>query len=54
MVEIEGPPESGMTVSYLKDILNHAKLYVRPLQKDITHEDMKAYAVPKGRGDWRW
>ena len=39
MVEIEGP-DSGMTVSYLKDILNQAKLYIRPLQRDI-EEDMK-------------
>lgn len=42
MVEIEGP-ESGITVSLLKDILNQAKLYIRPLQKDITEEDMKEY-----------
>ena len=34
MVEIEGP-DGGMTVSFLKDILNQAKLYIRPLQKDI-------------------
>ena len=46
MVEIEGP-EGGMTVSYLKDILNQAKLYVRPLQKDITDEDMKPYCTIK-------
>ena len=46
MVEIEGP-ESGMTVAYLKDILNQAKLYVHPLQKDITEEDMKVYSIPK-------
>ena len=46
MVEIEGP-DSGLTVTYLKDILNHAKLYLRPLQKDITHEAMKEYSVPK-------
>ena len=43
MVEIEGP-ESGTTVTYLKDILNHAKLYIRPLQKNITDDDMKPYA----------
>ena len=41
MVEVEGP-KSGMTVAYLKDILNQAKLFVRPLQKDITggHEGL--------------
>lgn len=36
-----------MTVAYLKDILNHAKLYIRPLQKDITDEDMKLFSIPK-------
>ena len=45
MVEIEGP-EAGTSVAYLKDILNHAKLYIRPLQKDITEADMKPYAAP--------
>ena len=44
MVEIQGP-DSGITVIYLKDILNQAKLYIRPLQKDITTEDMKPYSV---------
>jgi hypothetical protein len=43
MVEIDGP----LSVSYLKDILNHAKLYVRPLQKDITEEDMRDYLGSK-------
>ena len=46
MVEIEGP-DNGMTVQYLKDILNQAKLYIRPLQKDITNEDMKPYSTPE-------
>ena len=43
MVEIEGP-DSGTSVHFLKDILNQAKLYIRPLQKDITQEDVKLYA----------
>lgn len=46
MVEIEGP-DNGVTVQYLKDILNQAKLYIRPLQKDITQEDMKPYSTPE-------
>ena len=45
MVEIEGP-DSGMTVCYLKDVLNQAKLYVRPLQRDISVDDMKPYSIP--------
>ena len=47
MVEIEGS-DSGMTVSYLKDILNQAKLYIRPLQRSI-EEEMKPYFIPKVR-----
>ena len=46
MVEIESP-DGGMTVAYLKDIVNQAKLFVHPLQKDITEEDMKPYTPPK-------
>ena len=42
LVEIKGP-DSGLTVRYLKDILNQAKLYIRPLQSDISEEDMKPY-----------
>ena len=37
LVEIEYPAK-GLTVSYLKDILNQAKLYVRPLQRSILEE----------------
>ena len=44
MIEIEGP-DSGMTVPFLKDVVNQAKLYIRPLQKDITKEDMKKYSI---------
>ena len=40
MIEIEGP-DSGMTVPFLKDVVNQAKLYIRPLQRDITKKDMK-------------
>lgn len=34
LVEIEYPAK-GLNVSYLKDILNQAKLYIRPLQRNI-------------------
>ena len=44
LVEIE-TPDNGLTVSYLKDILNQAKLYIRPLQIDITDDAMKPYKV---------
>lgn len=44
---IAGPSECSMTVAYLKDILNHTKLYIRSLQKDITDEDIKLFIAPK-------
>ena len=31
-------PESGYTVSYLKAVVHHAKIYIRPLQKDLSLE----------------
>ena len=44
LMEIEYPSK-GMNVSYLKDILNQAKLYIRPLQKSITEEDVREVAI---------
>ena len=46
MVEIDGP-DCGITVPYIRDILNQAKLYIRPLEKDITEEDVQLYQIPK-------
>lgn len=43
MVEMGGS-ESGITVSFVKDILSQVKLYICPLQRDIT-EDVK-YSAP--------
>ena len=34
LIEIESP-KKGLTVTYLKDIVKSAKLFVRPLQIDI-------------------
>ena len=42
LIEVESP-DGGMTVVYLNDILNQAKLYIRSLQSDITPEMMKPY-----------
>ena len=42
VVKIEGP-EHEPTVPYLKDILQQAKFYIRPVQKDISEEDMRPY-----------
>ena len=40
LVSIDGP-DGGMTIPFLKDILRQAKLYVRPLQMDITVKEAK-------------
>ena len=34
------PPPAGYTVSYLKSIMGHAKVYRRPLQSDLSMEVM--------------
>lgn len=44
LVEIE-TPDGGLTVPYLKDILNQAKLFIIPLQTDITDEVMKPFII---------
>ena len=40
LVAIEGP-DGGVTVTFLKDILRQAKLYIRPLQCDIPEDRLK-------------
>ena len=40
LVAIEGP-DGGVTVTFLKDILHQAKLYIRPLQCDIPEDRLK-------------
>lgn len=40
LVAIEGP-DGGVNVTFLKDILHQAKLYIRPLQCDIPEERLK-------------
>ena len=41
LVEIEEPLDALIDVEYLKNILNNATLYIRPLQRDICSDDMK-------------
>ncbi len=38
LIEIESP-RGGMSVSYLKDIVKSAKLFVRPLQSDVPDDE---------------
>ena len=33
------PPRNGLNVRYLRDILKSAKLFIRPLQKDIEERE---------------
>ena len=42
LVEIESP-DAGMTVLYLKDVLRQAKLFIAPLQRDISDEMLKVH-----------
>lgn len=37
LVEIEGP-DTEISVPYLRDILNQAKLYIRPLQCNVLEQ----------------
>ena len=39
-------PESGYTVDYLKAIVHNAKLYIRPLQSDLSLEPLPADVRP--------
>lgn len=48
-IEIDSP-EGGTTVPFLRDVLNQAKLYIRPLQHTIDEEDMKKYSTCKVGG----
>ncbi len=36
MLDVIASPDSGYTVSYLKAVVHHAKIYVRPLQQDLS------------------
>ncbi|XP_019853033.1 PREDICTED: uncharacterized protein LOC109582636 [Amphimedon queenslandica] len=40
LIEIEVPP-SGYTVAYLKPVVHNAKIFIRPLQKDLSLEPEK-------------
>ena len=42
LVPIDGP-DGGITVPFLKDILRQAKLFVCPLQSDVTEEDAEKF-----------
>ncbi len=41
MLDAIASPESGYTVSYLKAVVHHAKLFIRPLQREISLDPVK-------------
>ena len=47
LVTIE-PPRGGFTVRYLRDILKAAKLFIRPIQKDIESDDEEGESSNNG------
>lgn len=40
-LDVIASPESGYTVSYLRAVVHHAKIFIRPLQKDLSLEPQK-------------
>ena len=40
-VEVIAAPEAGYSVSYLGAVVHHAKVFIRPLQKDLSLEPLK-------------
>ena len=40
-LDVIASPESGYTVSYLRAVVHHAKIYIRPMQKDLSLEPIK-------------
>lgn len=40
-LDIITAPESGYTVSFLKAVVHHAKIYIRPVQKDLSLDPAK-------------
>ena len=40
-LDVIASPPNGYTVSYLRAVVHHAKIYIRPLQKDLSLEAIK-------------
>lgn len=47
VLELIPVPPDGYSVSYLKDVMQQAKIYIRPIQKclDVDKEDSKAVSI---------
>ena len=40
-LDVVASPESGYTVSFLRAVVHHAKLYIRPMQQDLPLDPVK-------------
>lgn len=40
-LDVIASPESGYTVSYLRAVVHHAKIFIRPMQRDLSLEPQK-------------
>ena len=40
-LDVIASPESGYSVSYLRAVVHHARIFIRPLQKDLSLEPQK-------------
>ena len=47
VLDVIASPESGYTVSYLKAVIHHAKIYVRPLQQGLSLDPVEQQEVSK-------
>lgn len=43
MLEIIPSPPSGYTAEFLKECVHHAKIYIRPVQRDLSDEVMQPF-----------
>ena len=46
-LDVIATPESGYTTVYLKAVVHHAKVYIRPLQKDLCLDPVKEEVTDK-------
>lgn len=44
-LEVIPSPDNGYTVSYLRAVVHHAKIYIRPLQQDLSLEPLKDVCI---------
>ena len=40
-LDVVAAPESGYTVSYLRAVVHHAKIYIRPMQRNLCLDPVK-------------